>query len=112
VLLRVDHRRRGDPDDETIPAVPAQPRTPLGDIWVCGQHRIGCGDGRDFDFLRKVIGDDAAIDAAFLDPPYNIRISGHANAKGWHHEFAMASGEMTSTGVSRFDEHIAKSIAV
>ena len=64
---------KGDPDDETIPAVPAQPRTRLGDIWICGQHRIGCGDGRDLDFLRKVIGDDAAIDAAFLDPPYNVR---------------------------------------
>jgi ParB-like nuclease domain len=37
----------GDPDDETIPAVPAQPRTRLGDIWICGQHRVGCGDGRD-----------------------------------------------------------------
>ena len=72
-----------------------QPRTRLGDIWICGQHRVGCGDGRDLDFLRKVIGDDAAIDAAFLDPPYNVRISGHANAKGRHREFAMASGEMT-----------------
>jgi hypothetical protein len=103
---------KGDPDDETIPAVPAKPRTRLGDIWICGQHRIGCGDGRDLDFLRKVVGDDAVIDAAFLDPPYNVRISGHANARGRHREFAMASGEMTSTGVSRFDEHIAKSIAV
>ena len=56
---------------------------------------MGCGDGRDLDFLSKVIGDDAAIDAAFLDPPYNVRISGHANAKGRHREFAMASGEMT-----------------
>jgi DNA modification methylase len=84
-----------NPDDETIPAVPAQPRTRLGDIWICGQHRVGCGDGRDLDFLGKVIGDDAAIDAAFLDPPYNVRISGHANARGRHREFAMASGEMT-----------------
>ncbi len=86
---------KGDPDDETIPAVPAQPRTRLGDIWICGQHRVGCGNGRDLDFLGKVIGDHAAIDAAFLDPPYNVRISGHANAKGRHREFAMASGEMT-----------------
>jgi hypothetical protein len=77
---------KGDPDDETIPAVPAQPRTCLGDIWICGQHRVGCGDGRDLDFLGKVIGDHAAIDAAFLDPPYNVRISGHANARGRHRE--------------------------
>jgi hypothetical protein len=72
---------KGVPDDETIPAAPAQPRTRLGDIWICGQHRVGCGDGRDIDFLSKVIGNDAAIDAAFLDPPYNVRISGHARSK-------------------------------
>jgi DNA modification methylase len=86
---------KGDPDDETIPAVPIQPRTRQGDIWICGHHRVGCGDGRDVDFLREVIGKDAAIDAAFLDPPYNVRINGHANARGRHREFAMASGEMT-----------------
>jgi ParB-like nuclease domain len=93
---------KGDPDDETIPAVPIQPRTRHGDIWICGQHRVGCGDGRDLDFLRKVIGNDAAIDAAFLDPPYNVRISGHANAKGRHREFAMASGEMTDEAFRAF----------
>lgn len=93
---------KGDPDDETIPAVPVQPRTRLGDIWICGQHRVGCGDGRDLDFLGKVIGNDAAIDAAFLDPPYNVRISGHANAKGRHREFAMASGEMTDESFRAF----------
>jgi ParB-like chromosome segregation protein Spo0J len=44
---------KGDPDDETIPAVPIQPRTRLGDIWICGQHRVGCGDGRDLDFFAR-----------------------------------------------------------
>ena len=84
-----------DPDDEVIPAVPLGPRTRMGDIWILGDHRIGCGDGRDVAFLRKVIGDGRMIDAAFLDPPYNVKINGHANAKGRHREFAMASGEMT-----------------
>ena len=35
------------------------------------------------------------IDAAFLDPPYNVAIGGHANTRGRHREFAMASGEMS-----------------
>lgn len=84
-----------DPDDEIIPAVPLTPRTCPGDIWILGNHRVGCGDGRDESFLRRVVGEGAAIDVAFLDPPYNVKISGHANAKGRHREFAMASGEMT-----------------
>jgi DNA modification methylase len=86
-----------DPDDDVIPAVPVTPRTRPGDIWICGPHRIGCGDSRDAAFLSRVVGEGAKVDAAFLDPPYNVRISGHANAKGRHREFAMASGEMTES---------------
>nr|WP_308428912.1 DNA methyltransferase [Gemmobacter tilapiae] len=91
-----------DPDDEVIPAVPTKPRTRKGDIWILGEHRIGCGDGRDADFLRRVVADGASIDCAFLDPPYNVKISGHANAKGRHREFAMASGEMTEAEFRAF----------
>ena len=53
-------------------------------------------------FLQEVVGDGAAIDAAFLDPPYNVRINGHANAKGRHREFAMASGEMSEEAFRGF----------
>ena len=84
-----------DPDDENIPEVPVAPRTQPGDIWILGEHRIGCGDARDQAFVRRVVGAGAAIDAAFMDPPYNVKISGHAVAKGSHREFAMASGEMS-----------------
>ncbi|MEE4208924.1 MAG: site-specific DNA-methyltransferase, partial [Parvularcula sp.] len=84
-----------DPDDEVIPAVPENPRVQIGDIWQLGEHRIACGDGRDIAFLQRLVGDAEAIDCAFLDPPYNVKINGHANAKGRHREFTMASGEMT-----------------
>src|SRR5713101_7851691 len=84
-----------DPDDEVIPPVPATPRTKLGDIWMLGDHRVGCGDGRDGEFLQRVIGHGARVDAAFLDPPYNLRIGGYAVSAGRHREFAMASGEMS-----------------
>ena len=91
-----------DPDDEVIPAVPETPRTKLGDIWILGDHRIGCGDGRDAEFLQRLVGADTKVDAAFLDPPYNVRISGHANSKGRHREFAMASGEMSESEFRAF----------
>lgn len=83
-----------DPDDEVVPPLPTTPRTKPGDIWILGDHRVGCGDGRDTGFLQRVIGHEVRVDAAFLDPPYNVRIGGHAVAAGRHREFAMASGEM------------------
>jgi DNA modification methylase len=92
----------GDPDDEVIPPVPTTPRTKPGDIWILGDHRVGCGDGRDADFLRRVIGHGARVDAAFLDPPYNVRIGGHAVSAGSHREFAMASGEMSEAEFRSF----------
>lgn len=90
-----------DPDDELVPVVPITPRTRPGDIWILGEHRVGCGDCRDIDFLRSVVGRDR-IDCAFLDPPYNVKINGHANAKGRHREFAMASGEMSQAAFRDF----------
>ena len=91
-----------DPEDEVIPAVPVSPRTRPGDIWILGEHRVGCGDGRDLAFLKAVLGEDTVVDAAFLDPPYNVRINGHANANGRHREFAMASGEMNEAAFRSF----------
>ncbi|MBX9729018.1 MAG: ParB N-terminal domain-containing protein [Sphingopyxis sp.] len=85
-----------DPDDDVVPPLPSEPRTKPGDIWVLGNHRIGCGDSRDPAFLARVVGEGSKVDAAFLDPPYNVKINGHANAKGRHREFAMASGEMST----------------
>jgi DNA modification methylase len=89
-------------DDDAIPPIPAEPRSRLGDIWRLGDHTIGCGDGRDLEFLHKVVGDSAAVDVAFLDPTYNVRISGHANVTGRHREFALASGDMRDEAFRTF----------
>src|SRR5215211_2534806 len=47
----------GDPDDDVIPPVPTTPRSKPGDIWILGDHRVGCGDSRDLDFLHRVVGE-------------------------------------------------------
>jgi len=91
-----------DPQEEVIPAVPQTAISQPGDIWILGDHRIGCGDGRDVAFLQAVVGDGARVDAAFLDPPYNVKIQGHANVASRHREFAMASGEMTDAAFRTF----------
>lgn len=71
----------------------------LGDVYILGPHRIVCGDARDPQVLKRVMGDDLARFVA-TDQPYNVKISGFVTG-GKHREFGMASGEMTS---AQFDD--------
>jgi DNA modification methylase len=75
-----------------------------GDIWELGEHRLSCGDARNAaDIDRLMSGNRAAM--AFLDPPYNVRIRsvvGRGRIK--HAEFAMASGEMSTSEFTSFLE--------
>ncbi|MDB5448027.1 MAG: putative methyltransferase [Phenylobacterium sp.] len=91
-VLRVN----GDPDDDMIPTPPTVAVTRPGDIWQLGPHRVACMDVRDGDLLQALM-DGAIARAAFLDPPFNVKIDGHAGGKGKikHREFAFASGEMS-----------------
>jgi DNA modification methylase len=87
--------------EDVVPPTPKHAITELGDLWILGLHRIGCGDCRDESFLRQVVG-RGMVDAAFADPPYNIRLGGNAVAKGRHREFAMAVGEMSRADFTGF----------
>ena len=58
-----------EPDSEIIPARPKRPRTRRGDIWILGEHRVGCGEPDDAAALAAVIGHGERMDAAFLTLP-------------------------------------------
>lgn len=72
------------------------PVTRTGDIWICGKHRILCGDSRDGGVYRRMVG-ELKVRLTLTDPPYNVAIAGNVSGLGKqkHGEFAMASGEMT-----------------
>lgn len=74
-----------------------------GDLWLLGKHRLICGDSR-FAATYKTLMQDKKAAAVFVDPPYNVRIDGHASGLGevHHREFAMASGEMTEGEFTSF----------
>jgi hypothetical protein len=89
---------RADPDDEALPEPRSGRCSRLGDLWLLGdRHRLLCGDARDGIAMTALMA-GAKADAVFVDPPYNVQITGHAVGKGatQHREFAMARGEMSS----------------
>lgn len=74
-----------------LPAV-----TQAGDVWKLDKHRIVCGNALHESTYRTLMGTKRAA-GIFADPPFNVRIDGHATGNGaiQHREFAMASGEMS-----------------
>lgn len=70
--------------------------TKPGDVWLLSKHRISCGNSLHEDTYRNLMGGRRAA-VVFTDPPFNVKIDGHATGNGSikHREFAMASGEMS-----------------
>jgi DNA modification methylase len=56
-------------DEDEIPAMPVKIITRRGDIWQLGEHRLLCGDCRDADDMKKLMG-GKRINVAVTSPPY------------------------------------------
>ena len=62
-----------DPDD--TPEVPVDPVSKLGDVWVCGPHRVMCGSSLEQTAVDKLCAGQA-VDMLLTDPPYNVSYTG------------------------------------
>ena len=71
-LLVVERELGADPDE--APEPPAEPISRPGDLWVCGDHRVLCGDATVLADVEKVLGGELA-DMCFTDSPYNVNYS-------------------------------------
>lgn len=83
-------------DDTSEPVLDADPVSECGDLWLLDKHRLICGSSLlDRTYRELMKSKRAAI--TFADPPFNVRIDGHATGNGTirHREFQMASGEMS-----------------
>ena len=102
-VLLTDAAKEVDPADE-VPEIESGPAvTRLGDIWQIGSHRLICGDSTKAETYARLL-DGERAQMIFTDPPYNVKIDGHVSGLGSvkHREFAMASGEMTTSEFTRF----------
>lgn len=97
----------GTPQDDVPEPDGGAPVTRLGDVWICGRHRIVCGDSRDGAVYVLLLA-GGRVRLILTDPPYNVRISGNVSGLGkvQHGEFAMASGEMTRAEFIEFQRQV------
>ena len=58
-----------DPDE--VPEPPKNPVTKRGDVWLCGEHRIMCGDSTSAEDVAKLLA-GAEPNLMVTDPPYGV----------------------------------------
>src|ERR1700719_3488530 len=58
-------------DPDSVPEIPEQPVTRLGDIWLLGDHRIGCGDSTSAADVAPVLA-GSGPPLMVTDPPYGV----------------------------------------
>ena len=67
-----------DPDE--APEPPTDPISRPGDISICGEHRVLCGDATVLSDVEALLGGELA-DMTFCDPPYNVNYANSAKDK-------------------------------
>ena len=58
---------------DAAPPLPTNPVSRLGDLWLCGPHRVLCGDCTSADAVAKLLG-ERKPSLMVTDPPYGISL--------------------------------------
>lgn len=64
------------PDEESANATPSLPATPVsrpGDLWLCGEHRVLCGDATNAEAVAELLAGRKPR-LMVSDPPYGIEL--------------------------------------
>jgi DNA modification methylase len=64
------------PEEEKANQAPPLPESPVsrpGDLWLCGKHRVLCGDATSADDVARLLGDRKPL-LLVTDPPYGIEL--------------------------------------
>lgn len=73
-----------DADPEAAPALPDEPVTRLGDLWLMGEHRLVCGDAAEARVHESLgVLDHGAADVLLTDPPYGIELDTDYSTMDW-----------------------------
>ena len=70
----------GNTDHDAVPDVPETPVSRLGDVWICGKHRVLCGDATHEASYVALLGSER-VSMVFQDPPYSVNYANSAKDK-------------------------------
>jgi DNA modification methylase len=84
-------------DPDSVPDVPDQPVTRPGDIWLLGDHRVGCGDSTNAADVEPVLA-EAQPQLMVSDPPYGVGYD-----PSWRARRGVSSGKLAQGKVLNDD---------
>ena len=93
-LLSFDNDEASEEECVELPDEDVVPLSRDGDIWNIGNHRFGVGDGRNLNFLERVLAGER-IRLVLTDPPYGCKIENNVSGNGRvkHVDFLVGAGE-------------------
>src|SRR5215472_8702462 len=78
-------------DPDSVPDVPDQPVTEPGDVWLLGDHRVGCGDSTNAADVEPVLA-GSQPHLMVCDPPYGVGYD-----PSWRARHRVGSGKLAPT---------------
>ncbi|MBI5920945.1 MAG: site-specific DNA-methyltransferase [Betaproteobacteria bacterium] len=70
----------GQTDEDAVPESAGPAVSRLGDIWICGDHRVLCGDATKEESYQALLGDEH-VSMVWQDPPYGVNYANSAKDK-------------------------------
>lgn len=91
-----------DPDE--IPTPEVEVFSKKGDLWICGDHRVLCGDSTSFEDVERLLGGkDVLADCVWTDPPYLMAFEGAINHEGKKSKSGAAHKAIANDKMSKED---------
>ena len=80
IVREIQSRTSALANGDAVSELPQTPVSRIGDLWLCGKHRVLCGDSTRMDVIERVLGGWLA-DMVFADPPYSVSYAGKTARK-------------------------------
>ena len=87
-----DHHGDDSQQEDVIPEVPLVAVSRMGDVWICGPHRVLCGDATNQGEVSRLLKSVVPV-LMTTDPPYGV-----SYAPGWREEAGL--GRQRQTGIA------------
>jgi hypothetical protein len=92
-----------DPEAEekanAAPPLPENPVSRSGDLWLCGSHRVLCGDATSQEAVARLLGDREPL-LLVTDPPYGIELDSE-----WRDRAGLNGGAISAVSAPAHPKH-------